>query len=98
MGFRVICRGLLFLLLSIQACVVKQADPGEPDKQFWESHTAFKTNYIPLNLSFTADFESTPLSIGEINIAEAPGITWRIKNPGTIWARNDSGIKINSFF
>lgn len=91
MGSRVRCVGLLFLVLSVQGCVEEQANPGEPDQQFWENHTPFKTAYNPLNLSFTEDFESTSLLMGEVNIAEASGIAWSIKNPGTIWAHNDSG-------
>ena len=91
MSTRIIYVGLLFLSLSIQGCIEKQGDPGEPGQQFWENHIPFQTNYNPLNLPFTEDFEPTPLTKGEVNMTEASGIAWSIKNPGTIWAHNDSG-------
>lgn len=57
----------------------------------WENHVPFETEYNTFSIPFTDDFELLPIEKGEVAMSEASGIAWSMKNPGMIWAHNDSG-------
>ncbi|CAN5412487.1 hypothetical protein BH23BAC3_BH23BAC3_16750 [soil metagenome] len=57
----------------------------------WENHVPFKTSYNTFNLSVTARYYLYPDTMGGVEMSEASGLGWSIKNPGKIWSHNDSG-------
>lgn len=82
------------LLLSIihVSCQKEPIDIPIPDeKSYWETHTPFVTSYSTFLMQFTNLYASIPEEIGEVNLSETSGIAWSERNPGMIWAHNDSG-------
>ena len=63
----------------------------------WANHTPFQTDYHPMQLTMTDDYHFYPDELGEVEMSEASGIAWSLKNPGYIWAHNDSGHANNLF-
>lgn len=63
----------------------------------WASHIPFQTDYHPMQLTLTDDFHFYPDELGEVEMSEASGIAWSLKNPGYIWAHNDRGHANNIF-
>lgn len=57
----------------------------------WENHIPFVTSYSTFNMAFTELYESIPTENGSVEISEASGIAYSTRNPGKIWAHNDSG-------
>ncbi len=95
---------LIFILLSSffsTACSEAESlvDSGlECETCFdWENHTPFQTDYHPMQLTMTDDYHFYPDELGEVEMSEASGIAWSLKNPGFIWAHNDSGHANNLF-
>lgn len=63
----------------------------ENDSFSWEDHVPFSTSYQTFSMPYTDDFEPLPLEIGPVPLSETSGISYSVKNPGMIWAHNDSG-------
>jgi hypothetical protein len=57
----------------------------------WETHIPFETDYHPFTLTYTDDYYAQPDNKGKVKLSEASGIAWSMRNPGMIWAHNDSG-------
>lgn len=88
---------LIFLFIWSCSDVVNTNEDENPYSYDWENHVPFKTDYHPFTLPFTDDYVPTPEDKGGVKMSEASGIAWSMKNPGTIWAHNDSGHS-NSIF
>lgn len=89
---------ILCLLIVFSACSKKNDVIAEEDKKTadntvydWATHIPFKTNYGTFNMSMTAHFQTSPSSQGKVKLEETSGLGYSIKNPGKIWAHNDSG-------
>jgi hypothetical protein len=77
------------MLLS---CKKEKTDILPPDeKSFWETWVPFVTNYDLSLLPVSDKYELLPETKGKVAMREASGIAWSRKNPGMIWAHNDSG-------
>ncbi len=63
----------------------------------WESHVPFKTDHSLMFLPFSDKFSTTPEELCEVEISEASGLAYSVRNPGMIWTHNDSGHS-NSLF
>ena len=50
-----------------------------------------------MQLTMTDDYHFYPDELGEVEMSEASGIAWSLKNPGYIWAHNDRGHANNLF-
>lgn len=90
----------ILILIFIYSCsndILNTTEDENPYSYDWENHVPFKTDYHPFTLPYTDDYVPTPVEKGGVNLSEASGIAWSMKNPGTIWAHNDSGHS-NSIF
>jgi hypothetical protein len=88
----------LFFLLSCDSNTPASATDDDSLYGYdWENHIPFETDYNTFSMPFTDDFESLPEEKGEVRMSEASGIAWSMKNPGMIWAHNDSGHANNLF-
>lgn len=83
----------LFLSLFLIQCSEQslQVEDEFPYSYDWANHTPFVTDYNTFSMPFTEDFEPLPENKGEVAMSEASGLAWSMKNPGKIWAHNDSG-------
>lgn len=85
---------LFFALLIVSACSSDALEEPENDFPYsydWENHIPFTTDYNPFTLPFTDDFDPQPEDRGGVEMSEASGLAWSMKNPGMIWSHNDSG-------
>jgi hypothetical protein len=84
----------LFLVLFVFGCSSDSLTDLEDENPYsydWENHIPFTTNYNTFTLPYTDEFDPTPSDKGGVEMSEASGIAWSMKNPGMIWAHNDSG-------
>lgn len=84
---------LLAAMPLISACT-KSAEEVKRESLYaypWEVHVPFATNYQVFSMPVSDDFGPIPLELGPVAMSEASGIAYSRKNPGKIWAHNDSG-------
>ncbi len=75
-------------MFTIVACEKDDVPSGQYD---WSKHIPFETSYQTFNMPITDQFLSLPEEMGTVALSEASGIACSIKNPGMLWAHNDSG-------
>ncbi|SEK22651.1 hypothetical protein [Parapedobacter koreensis] len=81
-----------FVLLSSCSKDAPQADGMEDTQGYdWGNHIPFVTSYNTFGMPYTDRYESLPLPKGSVSMSEASGIAYSVRNPGKIWAHNDSG-------
>lgn len=90
---------ILFGWMLVTACKKDNTDtkPKSPYAYDWAAHVPFTTDYQTFSLPFTSDFGALPIENGTVALTETSGIAYSIKNPGKIWAHNDSGHPNNIF-
>jgi hypothetical protein len=81
----------LFLFSCDKKETVEDAPIAEPSHPFWSTFEPWKVTYGTFAMPFTPDFDPIPLDLGLVDLKEASGIAASRKNPGKIWAHNDSG-------
>lgn len=79
-----------FLIFGCSGDDTKLSDP-DGNSYDWENHVPFTTSYQTFNMPFTGNYEPIPKELGTVALSEASGLAISIKNPGMIWAHNDSG-------
>lgn len=84
---------ILFVSFLILGCSGDDTEvSGQDDIIFdWANHIPFTTSYQTFNMPFTGNYEPIPEEPGTVALSEASGLAISIKNPGMIWAHNDSG-------
>lgn len=86
----------VFLLLMCFACTPDTIEK-DPNIYDWEEHIPFVTSYSLFFMPVTEQFQSFPEAIGEVSLSETSGLAYSRKNPGMLWAHNDSGHPNNLF-
>ena len=57
----------------------------------WKEIEDFKTSYDKDEISENQDYENHPKLMGIVDVEEASGLAYSVKNPGMLWTHNDSG-------
>ncbi|MFC6858991.1 hypothetical protein [Zunongwangia atlantica] len=57
----------------------------------WKEIKDFKTSYDKDEISDNQDYENHPKLMGIVDVEEASGLAYSVKNPGMLWTHNDSG-------
>lgn len=81
----------LFLLSFLFSCAKDTKTPSEPPLSFWETYQPWQVSYGTFGMPITTEYHPIPLTLGTVDLLEASGIAASRKNPGKIWAHNDSG-------
>lgn len=80
----------LFLYAFLIAC--DSTDNQKSDHSYnWANHNPFTTSYQVFGMPFTEDYQTLPEEKGTVNMSEASGLAYSVKNENMIWSHNDSG-------
>lgn len=82
---------LLFVACNKEEPVVETPAPEVPEHPFWSTFQPWKVSYGTFNMPYASTHAPLPDSLGIVNLKETSGIASSRKNPGKIWAHNDSG-------
>jgi hypothetical protein len=90
---------LVFLFTSCEkeAPVTATPEVPAPEHPFWSTFQPWKVSYGTFSMPYATNYASFPDSLGTVSIQEASGIAASRKNPGKIWAHNDSGFPNHLF-
>ncbi len=90
-----ICPAIILLIFkfALSGCTDVHVNGTElvSDQYDWENHVPFSTSYNPFVLPVSNEFEALPSDKGTVQMSEASGLAWSLRNPGYIWSHNDRG-------
>lgn len=82
----------IYLICLLSGC---SGDHGAKEQKSisydWENHTPFTTGYQTVGLHISDHYNPVPLEKGKVDMPEASGLAYSVKNENMIWSHNDSG-------
>lgn len=83
---------IFFISVFVMGCERSDDQQSTDSRSYnWANHIPFTTDYQIFGMPFTEGYHALPEEKGPVNLSEASGLAYSVKNQNMIWSHNDSG-------